>query len=456
MIVRVRNFGKIESADINLSSLTIFVGENNSGKTYLMQLIYGLLTFFQGINFINFLGRFDKLTINKEITNIASDNKEFYNAFQFEINNYINNQKNNIVKKTFHTNTLKIESLSIDFGNISDDYLIKCEDNTENYLFDESLYKSFSIIKNNKIISRIRFENITSDDHIKFIIKQRILKTILNELIGITNRKLIDDTPVLFLPASRSGLMLLYSNYLANTKIQNVSENENIIYETNNKEDFENEYGLTEPIYDFLMFLLKHKNSEMITETDKEIISFINNNIINGSLERIGNTMRYKPTSSEHSIPIYLSSSLVSELSPIYQILSGIQHYDYILYDEIETCQHPTKQIQLARLLARMVNSGYKMIVSTHSDTMVAAINNLITLSFKKNKKELADKLNYDKLDLFNSDDIKAYQFILKNGKTNVIELPAHFSIGLGFDFDIFNIANDKIYQDALVLAKED
>ena len=46
MIIHIRNFGKIESADIDLGNLTIFVGENNSGKTYIMQLIYGLINFF--------------------------------------------------------------------------------------------------------------------------------------------------------------------------------------------------------------------------------------------------------------------------------------------------------------------------------------------------------------------------------------------------------------------------
>ena len=45
MIIHVRGFGKIESADIDMSNLVIFVGENNSGKTYLMQLIYGLFSF---------------------------------------------------------------------------------------------------------------------------------------------------------------------------------------------------------------------------------------------------------------------------------------------------------------------------------------------------------------------------------------------------------------------------
>ena len=39
----VKNFGKIKEAEINISNYSIFVGNNNSGKTYMMQLIYGVM-----------------------------------------------------------------------------------------------------------------------------------------------------------------------------------------------------------------------------------------------------------------------------------------------------------------------------------------------------------------------------------------------------------------------------
>lgn len=42
LILHVRNFGKIKSADIDLGNYTLFVGDNNSGKSYIMQLIYML------------------------------------------------------------------------------------------------------------------------------------------------------------------------------------------------------------------------------------------------------------------------------------------------------------------------------------------------------------------------------------------------------------------------------
>lgn len=41
-MVHVEDFGRLSKADIQLSPMTLFVGDNNSGKSYLMTLLYGL------------------------------------------------------------------------------------------------------------------------------------------------------------------------------------------------------------------------------------------------------------------------------------------------------------------------------------------------------------------------------------------------------------------------------
>ena len=46
--IAVENFGPIEKADVDLRPLTVFVGESNTGKTYLASLIYALYQTFSG------------------------------------------------------------------------------------------------------------------------------------------------------------------------------------------------------------------------------------------------------------------------------------------------------------------------------------------------------------------------------------------------------------------------
>ena len=48
--INVKNFGPIEKAEIDLRPLTVFVGESNTGKTYLAALIYALHQHFEGFS----------------------------------------------------------------------------------------------------------------------------------------------------------------------------------------------------------------------------------------------------------------------------------------------------------------------------------------------------------------------------------------------------------------------
>lgn len=458
MIIHVRNFGKIESADIDISNFSIFVGENNSGKSYLMQLIYGVISFlFYENDFKVPLTEFQFSHISENTLNIYSTDKGFLSNFQKDINNSLDKNKNKIIENIFHTKNLTIDELKIELDDLLYNYSLSIEQPPQIIEEKEKLYTTYKITRNDGRVNGIRFSSSFPEQFIREIVQQELSSLILSDSLGISapGPRKNENKSMIYLPASRSGIMLLYANYLANDNNGKSENHGDIIYDKEDTE-VENEYGLTEPVYNFLMFLLKHKDSELASEANQEILSFIDDNIINGNLSKVGNSMHYTPKGSDQSLPIYLSSSLVSELAPICQILSGVQRFNYILYDEIETCQHPTKQLQLARLIVRMVNSGYKMIVSTHSDTMAAAINNLITLSLKKNKKKIAEDLGYTEDDLLKSTDVHAYQFLIENGKTKVKELSNNFSIGVGFDFDLFNKTNDKIYHDALKIVEEE
>ena len=52
MKITVENLGKIEKATIDINDLTILVGDNNSGKTYLTYSTYGALKNWR--DFINY------------------------------------------------------------------------------------------------------------------------------------------------------------------------------------------------------------------------------------------------------------------------------------------------------------------------------------------------------------------------------------------------------------------
>ncbi|KAA6327355.1 hypothetical protein EZS27_023655, partial [termite gut metagenome] len=65
-------------------------------------------------------------------------------------------------------------------------------------------------------------------------------------------------------------------------------------------------------------------------------------------------------------------------------------------------------QILLARILAKMVNAGIRLLISTHSDYIVRELNNMIMLSSKEiDKKEFG----YEDDEYLNPEDVGAYLF---------------------------------------------
>lgn len=114
------------------------------------------------------------------------------------------------------------------------------------------------------------------------------------------------------------------------------------------------------------------------------------------------------------SLPIHLTASIVKTLSSLTFYLRHIaKPDDLVIIDEPELNLHPDSQIALARLFARMINAGLRLLISTHSDYIIRELNNLIMISsHKENVKELAVSMEYDvDLESLHPNEVGAYLF---------------------------------------------
>ena len=86
----------------------------------------------------------------------------------------------------------------------------------------------------------------------------------------------------------------------------------------------------------------------------------------------------------DFDVPLHLASSSSWEMSILYFFLGysmDIENGHFLIIDEPESHLDTANQIQFARLLARLVNSGVKVLITTHSDYIIKEINNLIMLN---------------------------------------------------------------------------
>ena len=120
-------------------------------------------------------------------------------------------------------------------------------------------------------------------------------------------------------------------------------------------------------------------------------------------------------------IPLSLASSSAWEMSSLYFYLGYHMRSDrnhFLIIDEPESHLDTANQIQLTRLLARLVNSGAKVLITTHSDYIVREINNLIMLSAPlEGGDRIKRKLGYESEEELRPDQVKAY--VAEAGKLN-------------------------------------
>jgi predicted ATPase len=118
-------------------------------------------------------------------------------------------------------------------------------------------------------------------------------------------------------------------------------------------------------------------------------------------------------------LEVHLTASLVKCLSNIVFYLHHLaKPNDWIVIDEPELNLHPDNQRLIARFFGRLINEGFKVMISTHSDYIVREINNLIMLS--KEDKETASlirKYGYSRNQVIKPGRVKALLF--RKGKTD-------------------------------------
>lgn len=434
--LNIHDFGKIKEAHVEIAPFVLFVGENNSGKSYLVSLLWGLLA--QG----RFLFPKDIPTTNEYkkcsdfiSQNLNTENLEVSSEFQELIiewfNTVLKSKKNELAKKVFSNEKITIGQLYL--SDFSRDKPLKIN-------WQEKELDNFQRISSG--VDYVRFpidkDNMTEVE--KYKITQYITwKLIMNDLssplfpMSATLDKRAGGE-ALYLPAARTGFMLTYKSLTS---------------------ELMNSWGLdgevqskfTLPVVRFLQGLMESKQSENSKFSD--IAKFLEESVLDGKIvskNEVITDYSYMQKGSKTSLPLYITSSLVVELSPLIIFLNSKVNYRSLIIEEPEAHLHPKMQRAITQAMVRLVNKGLPLWCTTHSDTILQQVNNLIKLANHKNKNELMQKFGYTKEDLINKNDVKAYQFIVD--KTTTVK-PLKLT-DEGFEVPTFNeaiiaLANETI-----------
>ncbi|WPB77288.1 AAA family ATPase [Archangium violaceum] len=121
--------------------------------------------------------------------------------------------------------------------------------------------------------------------------------------------------------------------------------------------------------------------------------------------------MSFHPNESDARLSLHLSSSSVKALAGLSFFLRHIaEKNQFLIIDEPELNLHPDNQRRVARVLARLVRSGIKVLISTHSDYIIRELNNLIMLGADKDG-SVRQRLGYDEAETLSPAQVGAYLF---------------------------------------------
>lgn len=422
----VKNFAKIKEAEIELAPFTLFIGDNNSGKSYLASLIWyiqssNLLTFDRYRQYKNEYKEYKSLNnlcnsiVNNEKFEIKIDNNIIDECIKL-FNAMLKNKKNKILEELFNFKNIKISKLMVYKADI--DYNIKIN---SNILENERIKtKRFNIIF--KFSYGKRGIILAESNNIKKRIFFYLFEVIIDIILFRTRY-----FSKLFLPVARTGFLLLKD--IVMDKAFDTLFNDKLEKKENIK--------LTKPLENFIRKLSMLRSED---EKNNNIINFIENDIIKGKIyldNMPSPQVHYKSNNSDMDFQMHVSSAVITELVPLILFLK-YDNYKDIIMEEPEISLHPYLQQQLTRAFIKLVNSGKNILITTHSDTIVQHINNMIKLNAneKEKQKKLMKKYKYDEDDIISEDKIRMYQFDTKENRTEVKALE---SSKYGFEAPTFH-----------------
>lgn len=415
--IHVKKFGKIDEARIEIAPLTLFVGDNNSGKSYMMTLIYGLLNvrfFFEGYDFdtkspiyqecCEILDRMIGREPDREY--ILRDSELI--SFQELLNMVLADNKQKFLLTLFNRK-MDAEEIRLTFPKelqLAFKIRRRMDGDVDS---DRILLRQKTAIGSAISGYQINEADLQEEETGYPFLLSYIMQSMLH-----SEMERLKSTKRIYLPTARTGFLLTYKT-LAGSAIQ-----EKFTVEETTKN------LLTKPNSDFLKELSSMNTADEYPRF-QDVVDFIESHVIAGRInvsEAQTQDFSYTPVGSRKRLPLYITSGVVTEMTPL---LLFLKYTDMgaLMIEEPEISLHPQLQWQVARVLIRLVNKGLPVFATTHSDIIVQHMNNMIKVNESEKREMFLKESDYEKEDLLSRDDINVYQFDVEdNQKTYITKLP--------------------------------
>ena len=455
---RFRNIGPVKDAELELGDLTIIAGRNNTGKTYVAYTLYGFLKkwtdFWQwftlpndewpGAGFPNWKGLGRELAESGFHT-VPLDDKELGRQRKRVIQLLTQGFSEERLPDVFSSRRGAFEESSFE---------IVCNDAE---LGHPRSYQSRVVKGRSVSIKYDGTEVVVAVDEVK---EQRPRRTLAGYVAFHYVLFLLDNLlPHPFIiSAERFGISLFYRELdFAKNELVDLLQKMGDEKKRNNVSLYKiikrgtSRYAL--PIKDNIDYTrsipdLRAKKSALYHHKLFDDIK----DMMDGYYSAAGDDIRFiskaRGKGRSFNIPLHLASSSARGLSDFYFFLRHVAKKNHlVIIDEPESHLDTANQILLARLLARFVRVGLKVLITTHSDYIIKEINNLVMLSRPfADKDAVLKKLKYRSDVALSGKSIRAY--VAENNSLTRCDVDE-----FGIDMPVFDTTINQINKVANELA---
>ncbi|MDR1888083.1 MAG: ATP-binding protein [Zoogloeaceae bacterium] len=413
MQFKFENLGLLDEADIQIADLTVICGENNTGKTYATYAIYGFLRIWRQLLAEMFL----KVTLNRSVAQ---------GKYQFDLQKLFSGKVNNILEsigKKYSEILHRVFATDAEFFKNT----VFVPSTTDVIEFTQKPYQRR--IQNGpagKLLATIRKEKGGN------ILEMLVADEELHNSFGMLNDFITDAiADIVFAPylpsvriasAERTGAAIFRKELdMARTRMLKA------LNEIDSKELKRNPFKILQqidadyawPVEDNVDFVRQlediDKQVSSLAKDHPEILDAFNG-VIGGSY-RVKDKRLFFQTGKKRFTMNESSSCVRALLDVGFYLRCEAKPGDLFIIDEPELNLHPKNQRAFARLVARLVNAGIKVFITTHSDYLIKEFNTLIMLNQKtEHTKSIQREYLYDDTELLDPDRIRLYM-TGKNGK---------------------------------------
>ena len=428
----VSNFGPIAEASIELRPMSVFVGPSNTGKSYMAALVYALHRFFNGYSVNPFLTRGLQMIPPQDLKLSENEIAELYNWMNETLPDPWSNETLPDTEIADHYElpesiAVLVRPVLNGIAHLSGDLdseIVRCfgVDKTKNLVrYPDGGGTGFSLRGNTSTETGLNapfgYSVTVTEQGAKIdasipntmplrigshSISTRYLpmrwpagqaqlvnigdKNLAIPLLGGLASDIVSDTvgplasPAHYLPADRAGVMHAHQvavrGLIASASRATLRPDSPMPV-------------LSGVLGDFMEQLVALADSSRWAHDENydDLAQSLEQTLLRGVVSIEQSPINYpsfvfRPKDWKRDLPLMNASSMVSELAPVVLYLRHVvQPGDLLIIEEPEAHLHPAMQVEFTRQLAAAVQSGIRIIITTHSEWVLEELANLVRLA---------------------------------------------------------------------------